>query len=558
MGVIMPRVSSIVSFLLMGMILLGSSSFSPLSSISSFASAQECPVLFSPTDVNPSQAYDYTSPDFKTLFTSINRMTDRYVTQHRIASHAVAIVHKNRLILTKGLSSTPFRIASITKTFTALGAFILREQGRLSIDDPVKKFLPSFSIINPYEGKGHDTTLRELMGHAAGFPQQQCPFLTICTDDETEILKQISRMQLISPPWSQFPAYSNLGIALLGRAWEKATVPRVSWEEFVVENILKPLGMSKSGVNVSDAVQLAPNGHPWALQDLGWNAPAAQMYSTAEDLAKYMSFLLTAEPPLISPNSIREWMSPATIFPDGKGGYSFPWELQKLHEDSKGFLITKGGSINGYNSHIDLDPSTQVGVVVLTVFEPGSSGSPDELAGNILKTLIPAVESINQKMIEDIYAGVYKCPASKAFASPNWDFDIRVREGIINVSVSPTVGLLADVRIDVFNGDVPVTTAGTWALLLKNETENSFWFGDGTSCNGIVGAVGAGPDLENPNAAGSSYANVVVFDTVEGSVQWPAVGAHCYRAETQPSKPKPRISYFYRSVFSFFVFFFAF
>lgn len=504
-------------------------------SVTSPVSAQECPLLFSPTDVVPSKPYNYSSPAFVSLVSSLRSSIASYVTRHQIQSYAVAIVHQNRTLSTFGLTSTRFRIASITKTFTALGALMVRDQGRLMLDDPVKKFLPSFSIINPF-GQQHDTTLRELMGHAAGFPQQLCPFLMTCTDNETEILQQIAGMQLISPPWSDYPAYSNLGISLLGRAWEKATASRQSWEDFVTESILKPLGMTNSGVNVS-GVELAPNSHPWALQDLGWSRPAAQMYSTADDLAKYLKFLINAEPPLISENSIREWTSPATIFTDQMGGYSFPWELEKLYENSTDFLITKSGNINSYLSRLVFDPPTQLGVVVLTVIESGiSSGSPEELADIIIRTSIPAVQSVNREMLADMYAGDYSCPRSRSFASPTLNSSVQVKTGTISVSVSPTVGLLADVDISFSNAGEPTTkVGGTWALLLKNGTENSFWFGDGSSCSGIVGSVSSGPDLENPNTPGSLYTDVVVFDPENGSLKWPALAGSCFKSGFEPS-----------------------
>ncbi|CAM6119452.1 unnamed protein product [Calypogeia fissa] len=550
----MMRTPRVERFLLVVIVVL-SIRFSVLSP----ASAQECPLLFSPTDVIPSESYNYSSPAFKTLFSTLNTSIGNYITQHGIQSYAVAIVHQNRTIFTSGLTTTRFRIASITKTFTALGALMLRDQGRLLLDDPVKKFLPSFSIINPF-GE-HETTLRELMGHAAGFPQQLCPYLMTCTDNETEILQQIGGMQLISPPWGDFPAYSNMGIALLGRAWEKATDGQQSWEDFVAESILKPLGMSNSGVNVS-GVELAPNGNPWALQDLGWSAPAAQMYSTAEDLTKYLKFLINADPPLISKTSIREWTSPATIFTDQMGGYSFPWELVKLYPNSTDFLITKSGNINYYLSRLAFDPPTELGAVVLAVIDPQiSSGSADELGDNIMRTIIPAVQTVNQNILTEIYAGVYTCPRSSSFVGPTLNYSVEVKTGTINVSVSPTVGLLADVDISLSNAGQPVSTVGTWALLLKNGSENSFWFGDGSvSCSGIVGSVSSGPDLDNPNTPGSLYTDVVVFDPVKGSLQWPAVADACYKAGFQPSEGfcHSPITFFCGVIISVFLLFFTF
>lgn len=242
------------------------------------------------------------------------------------------------------------------------------------------------------------------------------------------------------------------------------------------------------------------------------------------------------------------------------GGYSFPWELEKLYENSTDFIITKSGNINYYLSRLAFDPATQVGAVVLAVIESGiSSGSPDELADNIMRTVIPAVQSVNQQMLSDIYAGVYTCPLSASFLGPTLNYTVQVQTGTINVSVSPTVGLLANVDISVSNVGQLVTNQGTWALLLKNATENSFWFGDGSSCNGIVGLVSSGPDLANPNTPGSLYTDVIVFDPVKGSLQWPALSVSCYKAGFEPSNGFRESPFIYLAgvIVSFFFLFFT-
>ncbi|CAM6091847.1 unnamed protein product [Calypogeia fissa] len=141
-----------------------------------------------------------------------------------------------------------------------MGALMLRARGRLlSLDDPVK-FLPDFSVINPYE-PGYDIMLRELMGHVSGLPRELCAGQTVaglpeqleCPVNEAEVLKFLAGMELVRPPWSREPSYSNLGFGVLGHAWEKATSPPKTWDQFVMEDILDPLGMSSSGVAPNNA-----------------------------------------------------------------------------------------------------------------------------------------------------------------------------------------------------------------------------------------------------------------------------------------------------------------
>ncbi|CAM6129213.1 unnamed protein product [Calypogeia fissa] len=149
--------------------------------------------------------------------------------------------------LPRGPATSTFLIASITKTFTALGALILRERCLLSLDDPVKKFLPNFTVINPYEK--HDISLRELMGHLSGLSRELCAYFTLHDLSEVDVLKSVAKMELVRPLWSREPSYSNLGFGVLGHSWEKATSPSKSWGEFVTEEILKP---ESSGVDVAN------------------------------------------------------------------------------------------------------------------------------------------------------------------------------------------------------------------------------------------------------------------------------------------------------------------
>lgn len=144
---------------------------------------------------------------------------------------------------------TIFHWASITKTLTATAVMQLRDRGRLSLDDPIIKYLPEVGAVhNPY-GSMEDITLRHLITHSSGFRSPTFPWGG--GEDwhpfEPKAWSQVAAMmpytRLYFPPGSAY-SYSNPGISMLGRVVE--IISGDSIEEYLTKNILMPLGMSKS------------------------------------------------------------------------------------------------------------------------------------------------------------------------------------------------------------------------------------------------------------------------------------------------------------------------
>ncbi|CAM6085707.1 unnamed protein product [Calypogeia fissa] len=447
--------------------------------------------------------------------------------------YAVSVVHEDQTVFTSGSASSPFMIGSITKTFTAMGALMLRARGLLTLDDPVKKFLPDFSVINPYE-PGYDITLRELMGQVSGLPRELCPFSLVtgllepCPVNDADVLKFLAGMELVRPPWSREPSYSNLGFALLGHAWEKATCPCKSWDQFVMEDILKPLGMSSSGMALNN-VTLVTNVSSGTL-DIGWEGPAGNMYSTTTDLAKYLIFLLKAKPALLSAATIREWTRSMTIFPDGNVGYALPWELLTINSTRREFLITKNGGIGNFMSIVAIHPPTQLGVSVLLALNQNSSIGPGQVMEEVLNYLIPLVEEKTTEIIDPFYKGHYVCKATPPIISSPLNITAEVLGGFIDIVDSPSLGLLASFNVSVLLEGQLSPQIVSVGMLLKNSTENSFWLGNvGIGCAASLALIGAVPSTTHPNYPGTDYAYEIKFDFANRTVLWPAPGAVCLK-----------------------------
>jgi CubicO group peptidase (beta-lactamase class C family) len=193
-----------------------------------------------------------------------------------------------------------FRIGSVTKTFTAVLVMQARDDGLLDLDRPIAEYLDV-----PAHG---DATLRRLLSHTAGFQRE--PFGdvwdTLISPDDVALISGLDRAERVLPNARRFH-YSNLGVAVLGQIVAK--LRGGTWAEILGERILGPLGLTATTIepppqaavgylvdNWSDAARPEPR------TDLAGVSPAAQLWSTAQDMAKWASFLV----------------SPATADPDGK------------------------------------------------------------------------------------------------------------------------------------------------------------------------------------------------------------------------------------------------
>lgn len=261
--------------------------------------------------------------------------------------------------------NTVYRIGSITKIFAVLLMYKLYEEGKISsIDDPLSKYAPNFAIKNPYTSE--DITLREIASQMSGLPRE-APCKYHCNTNSAEQLALLKNYTLVLPPWYS-PSYSNLGYALLGRLLTEKLLKQ-TFESWTNENIIKPLGMANTGFEITDEVEknmafpYLPDGKRFPFMNLGWLAPAGQMYSTIDDLAKLgMVFAQPDKQKLFKPATLREMMTPKDITPDGVTVWGSPFEMSfKEH-----FLVRgKGGNIDSYSAAFAVIPELAFGANIL-------------------------------------------------------------------------------------------------------------------------------------------------------------------------------------------------
>ncbi|MFF0103125.1 serine hydrolase domain-containing protein [Micromonospora sp. NPDC005257] len=193
---------------------------------------------------------------------------------------------------------TVFRIGSVTKTFTAALVMQCRDDGLLDLDDPIGRHLDL-----PAHG---DATVRRLLSHTAGLQREPHGDVwdSLRAPAVDDLLADLARVERVLPTGRRFH-YSNLGLALLGEA--VARLRGGTWAEVLADRVLSPLGLTATGPHPTGRAATgflvdtySDEAHPEPPADFGAVAPAAQLWSTATDMARWAAFL--ADPAAIDPD----------------------------------------------------------------------------------------------------------------------------------------------------------------------------------------------------------------------------------------------------------------
>ena len=340
---------------------------------------------------------------------------------------AVGLVYDGELLWGKGYGladleaglpvtlDTRFRIASITKTFTATGILQLRDAGRLHLDDPVSRHLDWFDLR--YED-APPITLRNLLTHSSGLPRDSKN--AMWTDREApqweDFIADTKERRPTRPPYEKF-AYSNLGYSLLGGII--AQVSGQSWADYLQENILDPLGMTETHpIPSADDPQLATgytrekagcqrDAFPFWLMN-GFEA-SANFASSVRDLVKYAGFHLgKAAGKVLSPYTLLDMHRVHWLNEQWNDGYGLGMGLNKI----KDWVISgHGGGYPGYLTAFTVCREHNAAVIVLT----NSLGSaPYETVNTAYKLVLPEIIKATQKPkaeanpVWELYAGDYE------------------------------------------------------------------------------------------------------------------------------------------------------
>ncbi len=303
-------------------------------------------------------------------------------------------------------TKTLYRIASMSKSFTAMAILKLRDEGKLSLQDPAHLYIPALGKLQYLTDDSPPITIQHLLTMSAGFPEDNPWGDRQLEDSDKELIELVSQGLSFSNSPGLLYEYSNLGFALLGNIITK--VAGTSYQQYITENILKPLGMNDSKWEYTDIpTDRLALGYHWVneewvaepiLHDGSFGAMGG-LFCTIEDFGKYVAFHLDAWPPRngaddgpVKRSTVREMHQLWRINDNSPGknkfgpfsyGYSYGLGWRK---DARGIVrISHSGGLPGYGSEWRIFPDYGIGIVSFSNRRYGAPGLPNE---QVMDTLI--------------------------------------------------------------------------------------------------------------------------------------------------------------------------
>ncbi len=369
------------------------------------------------------QAPGFTGNDWMEKLTSafpvVDKIYEDYAIQNHMPSIAYGVIADGQLIHSGAFGETnladhraadihtAYRIASMSKSFTAMAILKLRDEGKLNLQDPAAQYLPALNNMEYATADSPPLTIQHLLTMSSGFPEDN-PWGDRQLDDTDEDLLELIQggLAFANPPGLTYE-YSNLGFAMLGNIIK--IVSGVSYQQYITDNILLPLGMNDSRWEFSDVPEeRMAQGYHWVneqwqeepiLHDGAYGAMGGLICSI-EDFSKYVSFHLSAWPPRNDPetgpvkrSTIREMHQLWRINPNSPivgnepapfvFGYAFGLNWRK---DTRGIVrVGHSGGLPGYGSEWRIYPDYGIGVVS---FSNRRYGAPSLANANVMDTLV--------------------------------------------------------------------------------------------------------------------------------------------------------------------------
>ncbi len=375
------------------------------------------------TSDHPARAQASRAQQFAPAFAEIDQLMKTFAEQQHVPGIAYGVLVDGALVHTGAVgvreiagktpvdNDTVFRIASMTKSFTALCILKLRDEGKLSLDDPAERYVPELARLKYPTTDSPKLTIRHLMSHSTGFPEDN-PW------GDQQLSKtdaEFTAMLAAGIPFSTSPGtnyeYSNYGFAILGRI--VARVSGVKYADYVRTSILQPLGMTATTLEPA-SVPKDRIAHGYRWEDNTWKeepplpdgafGSMGGMLTSTRDLAKYVGFLMSAWPARdesetgpVKRSSLREMQQiqrprPATAAGGGTaplnlnaGGYGYGLGIRQSCEYRS--IVAHSGGLPGFGSQMRWLTDEGVGLIAMgNLTYTGWGGVLDQATAALAKT----------------------------------------------------------------------------------------------------------------------------------------------------------------------------
>lgn len=324
---------------------------------------------------------------------AIEKTLDKGREQFHIPGVSLVIVKDGQVIYSKGLGlrdvakklpvtpNTLFAIGSSSKAFTAMTVMMSVDEGKMSLTERPRTYLPYFKMRDP--DTDNLITVADLLSHRSGLERTDLAW-SFGTLTPEETIRVACNAKPTAKLGERFQ-YQNVMVLAAGEC--VAAVQEMPWQEFVAKRIFRPLGMKSTETSIQamqkaadyslgyasyDESQKAPIRLP--MRDLRSIAPAGGINSNAVDMAQWLRFLLDGGvvrgKRLVSQASFAELWKPR-INVVGKMDYGLGWFLRDWNGHK---VVEHGGNVDGFNAEVALMPDQKLGFVLLTNVSASSLG----------------------------------------------------------------------------------------------------------------------------------------------------------------------------------------
>jgi CubicO group peptidase (beta-lactamase class C family) len=322
---------------------------------------------------------------------------------------------------TRATDSTIYSICSISKLFTSIAILQLRDQGKLDLDDTISEHLPWFRIGQVHTNSA-PITIRSLLTHSSGLPKEsKYPYWTdpgFRFPSREQLRRKLSEQNTLYPASTVYE-YSNLGVAVVGQV--VAEKSGVSYEEYVYDNILNPLGLADTQPELPRSLRRKQLATGYSLESRKGSreelaffrarslAPAVGFSSSVRDLARFASWQFHAleviEDPILSGNTLREMQRVHWMDPDGGNTRGLGFWIRQLDDT---MILNHPGGCPGYLSQFVLIPKKEWAFIVMV---NGLGINIDQYVEGMYRILRSYEKEESEEMAPDVdfedYSGGY-------------------------------------------------------------------------------------------------------------------------------------------------------
>ncbi|MEO5977111.1 MAG: serine hydrolase [Chryseolinea sp.] len=330
-----------------------------------------------------------TDPRLAGLDADLQKVLDTW----KAAGFAVAVVEKNKVIYAKGFGyrdyekklpvtpNTLFAIGSCTKAFTSSLLGILREQGKVDLNESPRKYLPNLKFYNAE--MDNNIIIKDLMSHRTGLPRHDYSWYIFQTSNRDSLVARIAYLKPFTGVRKSW-YYNNFMFLVQGVITEHLT--DMSWENNIREKLLKPLNMTTSNVSISELEKAMEPAIGYGLEkgkihkmkyyDIAAMSPAGSINSSVNEMSNWVRAWMYGGKldgkEIVPASYVREAISSQMVVGEGLpdpehpdiqfSTYGYGWFLGSY----KGhYRVEHGGNIDGFSASTSFFPRDSVGIVVL-------------------------------------------------------------------------------------------------------------------------------------------------------------------------------------------------